>query len=413
MTPTELTRHFLTLSQETPSASPLMEERRAAARAQLEKKPLPKHGPEHYAHFDLGIFADALPSSPTAEDLESYRLLPESHLIRCDDSSVEGCFIGPLSDFSRSHPEESKLFGTQRDLRDRSVPALTDLFAPDPLVVYVKPGARIDLPLELVDLIGKGLSARHLLLICDEGSSLHLLETHRNRPEEGASAFVTTEVYVRNRAELHLYDLVEHSDGTQFLHNVHATLGTESRMTMSEIVAHAERSRINLFIDLAGRGADLQLDGLAVLKEDNLCDIWSNIFHSTTDGHTDELFKYTLEDRSVGSFSGMIYVEPHAIGTDADQHNRNLLLSKEAKMYSKPQLEIYADDVKCAHGLATGLLDQDALFYMEQRGIPHDVAHDMLTSAFVHDVLVRIPDQEIREALTTRVDLRLHRATDA
>ena len=277
------------------------------------------------------------------------------------------------------------------------------------MVLYVEPRCRVEVPLELIYLLGRGLSARHLLIICDEESRVTMMQSHRNLPEEGAAALITTEIYVRDRADLHLYDYIEQTHGTRLLHNVHARIGEDARMTLTEIVSHPERTRINLFIDLSGKHADLQMDGLAILRDDNLCDIWSNIFHSETDGHTDELFKYTLSDHSVGSFSGMIYVEPGAIRTDADQHNRNLLLSKEAKMYSKPQLEIYADDVKCSHGLATGLLDEAALFYMEQRGIPEDEAHDMLTSAFVHDVLVRIPDEQLREVLTAKVDARLQR----
>lgn len=415
MTPTDLTRHFLDQSAERTSHIPLLEARREEARRLLEEKPLPKYGPEHYKHFDLGIFADtelATPVDLDSIDLTPYRLLPDSMLVRSCDETLEGCFIGCLCEFAERYPEQARLFGTQHDLRERAVPSLTDLFAEEVMVVYVRPGQHVRTTPEVLGLMGKGLAARHLLIICDEESQITIMQTHRNLPEEGCAAFVTTEIYVRDRADLHLYDYVEHTDGARFLHNIHAQIGTDARMTLTEIVSHAERSRINLFIDLSGKRADLQLDGLAVLRDDNLCDIWSNIFHSETDGHTDELFKYTLADRSVGSFSGMIYVAPHAIKTDADQHNRNLLLSKEAKMYSKPQLEIYADDVKCAHGLATGLLDEDALFYMEQRGIPESEAHDMLTSAFVHDVLVRIPDDEMREILTDKVDQRLKRSKD-
>ena len=407
----QLTEHFLTLSDSVSTDSPLMARRREETRELLRKKPLPKHGPEHYAHFDLGIFDDTeLRQSPVVEsDLSPYRLLDDSRLLCSEGAEIEGCFVGPLSRFAEFYPELAKLFGTQRDLRERAVPSLTDLLAEEAMVLYVEPHCRVEVPLELIYLLRRGLSARHLLIICDEESRVTMMQSHRNLPEEGAAALITTEIYVRDRADLHLYDYIEQTHGTRLLHNVHARIGEDARMTLTEIVSHPERTRINLFIDLAGKHADLQMDGLAILRDDNLCDIWSNIFHSETDGHTDELFKYTLSDHSVGSFSGMIYVEPGAIRTDADQHNRNLLLSKEAKMYSKPQLEIYADDVKCAHGLATGLLDEAALFYMEQRGIPEDEAQNMLTSAFVHDVLVRIPDEQLREVLTAKVDARLQR----
>lgn len=413
MTPIELTRHFLSLSEGCPTVSPLMAHRRAEVRELLERKPLPKHGPEHYTRFDLAAFADAIPAKAIHYDITPYRLLDDSLLIdNAEETDTDDYYIGRLSRFAERYPDRAKLFGSQRDLRARSVPALTDLFVSDAEVVYIKPDRSIDLPLETIDLIGQGLSARHLLIICDRGSSARMIRSHRNLPERGATAFVTTELYLAECASLELYDEVDQTDGTLMLHNLHATLDRDAHLALSEIVTHPERLRINLFIDLLGAGTDLRLDGLAVLREENLCDIWSNIYHRTTDGKTDELFKYTVDDQAVGSFSGMIYVGEGAIRTDAEQHNRNLLLSPEAKMYAKPQLEIYADDVRCSHGLATGLLDEEALFYMQQRGIPVDEAHEMLTAAFLHDVLIRIPDPRLRELFTGRVDRRLSRSSD-
>ena len=133
----QLTEHFLTLSDSVTSDSPLMASRREEARELLRKKPLPKHGPEHYAHFDLGIFDDTeLCQSPIAEsDLTPYRLLEDSRLLCSEGTEIEGCFVGPLSRFAELYPEPAKLFGTQHDLRDRAVPSLTDLLAEEAMVL--------------------------------------------------------------------------------------------------------------------------------------------------------------------------------------------------------------------------------------------------------------------------------------
>ena len=136
-------------------------------------------------------------------------------------------------------------------------------------------------------------------------------------------------------------------------------------------------------------------------------DNFSFIEHAVPHCTSDELFKYILLDESRGVFTGRILVAQDAQKTQAYQNNRNLLLSPSARMQSKPQLEIYADDVKCSHGMTTGQLSEDALFYMRQRGIALQEAKLMLSNAFAADVLKRIPEEELSEHLRTKTEERL------
>ena len=128
--------------------------------------------------------------------------------------------------------------------------------------------------------------------------------------------------------------------------------------------------------------------------------------HAVPDCHSNQLFKYAVDDRATGVFCGRIMVEKDAQRTLAYQNNQNLLTSDSAKMYSKPQLEIYADDVKCSHGLTTGHLDDDALFYLQARGIPKEEAEMLLMVAFTKDVVDMVRIEKLRERLEMLIDKR-------
>ena len=162
-------------------------------------------------------------------------------------------------------------------------------------------------------------------------------------------------------------------------------------------------TRNNYYISLAEEEADLKVSGFALSKDKGHADNFSYIEHAVPHCTSDELFKYILLGDSRGVFTGRILVAQDAQKTQAYQNNRNLLLSPTARMQSKPQLEIYADDVKCSHGMTTGQLSPEALFYMQQRGIPREEAKLMLSHAFAEDVLERIPLDEEAEAIREHI----------
>lgn len=147
-----------------------------------------------------------------------------------------------------------------------------------------------------------------------------------------------------------------------------------------------QRSAINITIHLEGENSQLIMRGRVIGRNDN--DISRNILIEHSVGHcsSDAYYKYVLADDSQGSFVGKVLVKQDSQKTDSIMLNRNLCLTKTAKMHSEPLLEIYADDVKCSHGSSIGMLDEDALFYMQQRGIPFDVARQLLVDAFINEI---------------------------
>ena len=173
------------------------------------------------------------------------------------------------------------------------------------------------------------------------------------------------------------------------------------------ITLHNGKTRNNVHIDLNGSGCDCVLCGMVIGDGHQVVDNSTVINHNYPNCHSNELFKYILGESSLGIFNGLLKVQPGAQKTAAYQTNRNLLLSDNADIKTRPQLEIYADDVKCSHGATTGQLDESALFYMRQRGISEEEARLLLMSAFVNDVVENIRIDALKDKIHLLVDKRL------
>ena len=163
-------------------------------------------------------------------------------------------------------------------------------------------------------------------------------------------------------------------------------------------------TRNSIIVEQLGAGCQTELYGLAYLRGDDHVETETHVFHRVGGGESKQLFKFVLADRAQGAFYGELQIAKDAQQTRTEQVNRNLLLSREAQMRTRPQLEIYADDVQASHGATTGQLDESALFYMQQRGISREVAYRMLVAAFLKDVLEKVPDDEQREHLMDTID---------
>ncbi len=160
----------------------------------------------------------------------------------------------------------------------------------------------------------------------------------------------------------------------------------------------------NIVVEQVGEGCSTEIYALAYLHGDESVTAETHVTHAVGGGTSNQLVKFVLADRARGSFIGDLKIAPDAQKTEAHQTNRNLLLSEDAEMRTRPQLEIYADDVKATHGASTGQLDESALFYMQQRGIDKQKARQLLVNAFMIDVLNTISDETLREKLINTLD---------
>lgn len=173
-----------------------------------------------------------------------------------------------------------------------------------------------------------------------------------------------------------------------------------SNLNIFSFSTGSDMSRTRIKTELLGEGAHAEVNGLYALKDKNHSDHYIEMAHLVPRTTSNQLFKGILADESHGAFTGKVYIEREAIEVDANQLNKNLLLSKKAKVDTRPSLEVYADDVKCAHGATTGQLNQDELFYLISRGIKKDKAYSLLIHGFINDAIEKVPTKELKDHLS-------------
>ncbi|MDR0844804.1 MAG: SufD family Fe-S cluster assembly protein, partial [Tannerella sp.] len=202
------------------------------------------------------------------------------------------------------------------------------------------------------------------------------------------------------------YDLEESCTSNTRFASVYVEQAASSNVLINGITLNNGLTRNNYYISLNGEGAETALCGMAIQDLHQQVDTYSHITHAVPRCTSNELFKYMLNDHAVGVFSGDILVKEGAQKTLAYQTNRNLCASRDARMYSKPQLEINADDVKCSHGMSIGQLDEQALFYMRSRGLSYEEARMMLSVAFMSDVVEHVRLDVLKDRLRMLVEKR-------
>jgi Fe-S cluster assembly protein SufD len=196
------------------------------------------------------------------------------------------------------------------------------------------------------------------------------------------------------------------------LSSARATLQTQAKLIMNTMSMGGQTVRNSIRTLLQGEGAECHLNGLDVLKDS------TEVYHHTVMEHwvpncvSDQYYKGILDNTAKSEFNGLVFVAKGADGTDSQQLNKNLMLSEEARVWTRPQLQINADDVKCAHGATVGQLEEDQLFYFASRGLDRELAQALLTFGFAEEMILRITSPLIQKALTARV-LQMLYARDA
>lgn len=238
----------------------------------------------------------------------------------------------------------------------------------------------------------------HLHINAKKHSSTHLLEVHHNHNTNDTSFTNFAHSYVVNEnAQVHLTQLQNLNINSSIINNIRAHVKRDGNFKHISINIGGNFSRNNLYSTLNGENANTTLSGIYNLKEKQHHDTNSFIGHNSPRSYSHQLYKGVMKDKSHGVFTGLIKVEKDAQEIESAQLNKNLLLSKGAHAHSRPQLEIFADDVKCAHGSTTGQMSEDELFYFNARGIPSDKARKILARAFSNDVLLKIENTDIRK----------------
>jgi len=332
---------------------------------------------------------------------------PKGHL-------PEGVIIGSL----RDNPElvtryYSKLAKTSED----AITALNTMLAQDGMLVYVPKNVKVDRAIQVINIlkatpqnaqrvVSDLMVNRRVLIILEEGAELKMLFCDHAADDKNFLATQVIEAYVGDNASLDLYCLEETHYKNVRLSNVYIDQQANSRVNHNVITLHNGVTRNKLDLTFSGEGAECQCYGCVIADKQQHVDNNTLITHKVPHCTSNELYKYVLDDKATGAFAGRVLVEHGAQKTSSQMTNQNLTSTKEARMYTQPMLEIYADDVKCAHGSTVGQLNDAALFYMRQRGISLDEAKLLLQNAFINEVIDKMQLEPLRDRLHYLVEKR-------
>lgn len=325
------------------------------------------------------------------------------------------CFIGSLQLFASEYPLIFKKYYAkfyELDIKDE-VSDFNTMLASDAFVIYIKANQSLGKSVLLNDLLAgnrDGIVIRRLLVILEENSSLQLIINSQELESAEFLISQVSEIFVSEKAKLTLCILDDNSQSVTTLSSYYLSQSEKSKVDIYYISLQGEKTRNNFHINLDGVEAESKIYGLALGSIDNkYIDNFVNVNHLVPNCQSSQLFRYILQDNSIGAFCGKVYVAKDAQKTLAYQSNNNLCISDKAKMYSKPQLEIYADDVKCSHGLTTGQIDEAAVFYLESRGIPRNMARFMLIEAFANNTFSDMEYSHLKDWLFEKIKNTLHK----
>jgi len=277
--------------------------------------------------------------------------------------------------------------------------ALNTAFLHDGVVVWIHDNAIVDLPIHLLFVTtaaDRHMNHPRVLVVAGENSQVRLVESYAGLDEERYFTNAVTEILVGKNAVIDHYKLVRDSIKAFHIGNMHVTLEQNANFSSHSITLGGALVRNEVEAKLAGEGGECTLNGLYLANGDRLVDNHTTIRHEQPHCASHELYKGILDDQAHAVFSGKIAVAIDAQKTNATQTNKAILLSEDAHINTKPELEIFADDVKCTHGATIGQLDKNALFYLRSRGLDIDQARRLLIHAFASDLLNRISIEPIR-----------------
>lgn len=316
-----------------------------------------------------------------------------------------GTIIGSLAAAFKEYPElVQQHFGKYiRESEEKAFNLLNTALFLDGLFIYVPKNTKIDKPIQLINAVGREENAfvqNRNLIILEEGSELTLIHCDDSYDYKRSFSNTLSEFYIGANAQLNHYKIQNLNNNSFLVNSDYFHQEKDSRMLTNRMMFNGGIIRNEVYAKLNGQNADSDIQGLYLADKNQHIDNQVFVDHAVPNCQSNELFKGIVDDYASAVFNGHILVRQDAQKTNAYQNNNNIVLTDKAKVNSKPFLEIYADDVKCSHGSTMGQLDEEALFYIRQRGIGMDNARLLLMYAFAADVITSIKI----DSLYTRID---------
>ncbi len=376
--------------------------------------------------YDL---ADGFSSDIKSEDvdpflctgIDSYKVVFVNGVFNASLSNItsqDKFFVSHLKDAFEGKSEIfNKYYGKLADTQQTMV-ALNTAYAQEGAFVYVKAGTVVDKLIQIIYINNDSSRAMmnqvRNLFVVEDRAEVQILERHQSLSDESVFTNVVTETSVGNEAHFKHFKVQNDRKTTTLVDSTFVKQGTSSNALVDTFAFGGELTRNNLHFEFAGEHAEAHMDAITLLKGNTVVDHHTFVDHAVPNCQSNQLYKGIYDEKSKGVFNGKVMVRKDAQKTNAFQQNNNLLLTDHAVIDTKPQLEIFADDVACSHGCTIGQLDDEALFYMQSRGIPRKEAKAFLMFAFAGDTLKNITIPELKEQLINlvacelKVDLELN-----
>ncbi|MDX1547420.1 MAG: Fe-S cluster assembly protein SufD [Rhodothermales bacterium] len=347
--------------------------------------------------------------------LDAYELVLADGRFREDLSALgglpEGVFVTGFARAAEVHADLVDAHAGQYAKASEEVfTALNTAFAQDGAFVYVPENVVLDRPIHVMHLVrGEDTATMiqpRLLIVAERGAQLRLVQTSEALGANPVFLNAVTEVYVGHSAHVDLYEIQDDHAHASAVNTLHAYQAGPSVFRTSTFTFSGEVIRNNVTVHPDAEGCEAHLYGLFLGDGAMHVDNHTLVDHAVPACFSNELYKGVLDDRATGVFNGKVFVRQDAQQTNAYQSNKSILLSETAQMYSKPELEIYADDVQCSHGATTGQLDREGLFYLRSRGLSEAQARALMLTAFAGDVLETVRLPALRDHLDALVAAR-------
>jgi Fe-S cluster assembly protein SufD len=333
-----------------------------------------------------------------------------SHLSSTTHEGIDVCLMAS----ALNRPKYKMIIDTyfnQIASKDDSLTSLNTAFANEGAYINIPKSKVVDKPIEIMyfstgNEVALMVQPRNLVIV-GENSHVQIIERHQSLSGNPVLTNSVTEIFAQKRAIVDYYKIQNDDLGANLIDNTYVSQKQESHVSVHTFSFGGNLTRNNLNFYHFGERLTSTLNGITIIGEKQHVDHYTLVKHSTPNCESFQDYKGIYSDRSTGVFNGKVYVEREAQKTNAFQKSNNILLSDKATINAKPQLEIFADDVKCSHGCTIGQLDETALFYMQQRGIPKKEAKALLMYAFSNAVIESIKIPELKQRITAIIATKL------
>lgn len=360
---------------------------------------------------------DATVTLPARLPFETTRVIFVNGHFRADLSddlkTDKGIVIDSLKHHLAHGPVKAH-YGQLAPIGDRLFTAMNTAAPTDGLIILATKGTKTSKPIHVLHITSGGqqlIQPRDLFMLHEGAEVEVIIEAVGSSAALGvtASTLVNSvrESVIGENANLTIHLLQNEANGPVHIGLDGVTIGAKGRFSIDTTTLHGGLVRSEVHVALAGPEAHAELNGVYVLNGSTHCDNHTYIGHDVPDCTSDELYKGIIAEKGTGVFNGKVYVKQDAQRTRAYQSNANILQGDDAKVYTKPELEIYADDVKCSHGCTIGRLDEKGLFYLRSRGVSEAEARKLMAHAFITEVVERVQNEDWKAVLTELIDNKL------